>query len=314
MLSTKIGHLPVVPKVVIIIINWNGKQDTIECLTSLKKIDYSNFEIIIVDNASTDGSIECFRETFPEVTLIGNLQNLGFSGGFNVGIQKAIERAADYVLCLNNDTILDRGFLKELVIVGEQNNDIGGLGPKEYDYSNPKKIIYAGGKIGLIRSKNYRCGEIDTGQCEKYIKTEMLCGAAIMLKTKALLNIGLFDSDYFFGSEDKDIAIRLMRSGYNIMYVPSAKFWHKRRGSTSGKIGPLNVYFYLRNYLLLVRKNYEQHEFVIALLPFIFVHIPFFILVSPDRKKCLNSIIMAIKWHIDPKSLPEDVEIVKKLR
>ena len=246
--------------------------------------------------------------------MIENLQNLGFTGGFNAGIQKAIELAADYILCLNNDTILDRGFLKELVIVGEQTHDIGGLGPKEYDYSYPEKIVYAGGKIGLIRSKNYRYGEIDKGQCEKERKTEMLCGAAMMLKTEALLNIGLFDSDYFFDWEDKDIAIRLMRSGYNIMYVPAAKFWHKRRGSTNGTSAPLNVYFSLRNYLLFARKHYRQHEIAIAMLTLLFINAPLFIIRSSNKKKCLESIIMAIKWHIDRKSLPEDAKVVEILR
>lgn len=302
------------PKVGIIVLNWNGTQDTLECLASLKKIDYSNFEIIVVDNASTDGSQEHFKNFFPEVTLIENLQNLGFTGGFNAGIQKAIERAADYVLCLNNDTVVDRDILKELVTVGEQIHNIGGLCPKEYDYFSPKKIVYAGGKIGLIRSKNYRYGEVDQGQCEKVMKTEMLCGAAMMLKTRALLNIGLLDSDYFFDWEDKDLAIRLMKSGFNIMYVPAAKFWHKRRGSTNGKITPLNVYFSCRNYLLFARKHYKQHEIAVALFISFFVHIPLFIIRSSNRKICFKSIIMAIRWHLDRNSLPKDVEVVELLR
>lgn len=314
MQAKKIKKIIKYPKVGILVLNWNGKQDTLECLTSLKGIDYSNFEIIVVDNASTDGSQESFKSAFPEVTLVENLQNLGFTGGFNVGIQKAIERNSHYVLCLNNDTVVDRNFLKELVIVGEQSHDIGGLCPKEYDYFHPEKIVYAGGKIGLLRSKNYRYGETDNGQCEKVSTTEMLCGSAMMLKTEALLNIGFLDPDYFFDWEDKDIAIRLMKKGYSLTYVPTAKFWHKRRGSTKGSVAPLNVYFHFKNYLLFARKHYRKHEIAIVFFSLIIVHMPFAIIRSSNKRKCFKSIIKAIQWHIDRKPLPNDYRTVEMLK
>jgi GT2 family glycosyltransferase len=300
------------PKVVIIIVNRDGRWDTSECLISLKEMNYSNFNVIIVDNASSDGSVQYFRENFPEVTLVGNIENLGLTGGFNVAIEKALQEGAHYVLCLNNDTIVDKDFIKELVMVGEQINDVGGLCPKEYDYHHPNRIVYAGGKIGLIRSKNYGCGEIDKGQYSEGGETEMLCGAAMMLKRNALLNIGFFDADYFFNWEDKDLAVRLMKNGYKLIFVPEAKLWHKRRGSTGGKLAPLTVYFEIRNHILFAKKNGRRSDSVIVLLYLLFVEVPYFLLRSVhDGNNYIKPVVMALRWHINRNSVPKDARIVE---
>jgi len=312
--TDSIEHSSKQPKVVIIVLNWNGKQDTTECLRSLREVHYSNLDIIVVDNASEDCSQQHFRESFPEVTLIENSENLGFTGGFNVGVQKAIEQGADYVLCLNNDTVVDKDIIKELVIVGEERTNAAGLCPKEYDYYSPNKIVYAGGRIGFIGGKNYGYGELDRGQYNEIKETQMLCGAAMMLKTKALLDIGFFDPDYFYNTEDKDLALRLMKRGYKLIFVPRAKLWHKRRGATGGKITPLTAYFSARNSLLFVRKHGKSYEISTFLLYFFFVHIPSLLLRCTDKKDCVKAIIMALKWHINPKSVPENDKIVKTMR
>ena len=123
-------------KVTIILLNWNGKEDTIECLESLKHITYPNYEILLVDNGSTDGSVECFRERYPGMEIIENGENLGFAEGNNVGIRRAMDEGADYVLLLNNDTVVDPEFLGELVKVGESDPKIGIVGPKICYYNN----------------------------------------------------------------------------------------------------------------------------------------------------------------------------------
>lgn len=300
------------PKVVIIIVNWNARGDTSECLISLKEINYSNFNIIIVDNASSDGSVQYFRENFPEVTLVENTENLGLTGGFNVGIEKALQEGADYVLCLNQDTIVHKDFIKELVMVGEQINNVGCLCPKEYDYYHPNRIVYAGGKLRLIRSRNYGYGEIDKGQYSEGGETEMLCGAAMMLKAIALLNIGFFDPDYFFNWEDKDLSARLMRNGYKLIYVPEAKFWHKGRGSTGGKLTQLRVYFHIRNHILFAKKNGRRYDSIIVLLYLLFVEVPYFLLRSVrDGNNYIKPVVMALRWHINRNSVPKDARIVE---
>jgi len=300
------------PKVVIIIINWNGRLDTSECLESLKEINYSNFNVVIVDNASSDGSVQYFREKFPEITIIENLENLGLTRGFNAGIEKALQERADYILCLNNDTIVDRDFIKELVMVGEQINNVGGLCPKEYDYHHPNRIVYAGGELRLIRSRNYGYGKIDKGQYSEVGETKILCGAAMMLKTNALLNIGFFDPAYFFNWEDKDLSARLMRNGYKLIYVPEAKFWHKGRGTTGGKLSQLRIYFYVRNHILFAKKNGKRYDSIIVLLYLLFAELPYFLLRSVrDRNNYIKPIMMALRWHIKSKSVPEDARIVE---
>ncbi|MFC1950989.1 glycosyltransferase family 2 protein [Chloroflexota bacterium] len=300
------------PKVSIIIVNWNGKPDTAKCLMSLREINYSNFKVIIVDNGSRDDSIKYFKKNFPEVMLIENKENLGLTGAFNAGIKKSLHEGTDYILCLNNDTVVDVNFLKELVMAGEKTKDIGGLCPKEYDYHNPNMIVFAGGKIGLIRSINYGYGEIDIGQYSQVGETKTLCGAAMMLKSKALLDIGFFDADYFFNWEDKDISVRLMRKGYKLMYVPKAKFWHKGRGSTGGKVTQLKIYFASRNHILFAKKNYRQCSSFIVLLYLLFVAIPYLLWRSvQSRNNYVEPVVMAFKWHINHNSVPQDAKMVE---
>ncbi|MFC1893699.1 glycosyltransferase family 2 protein [Chloroflexota bacterium] len=299
------------PKVVITILNWNDKYTTKECLESIRKLEYPNKEVIVIDNASTDGSQEYIKKFFSEVILLQNTDNLGFTGGFNVGILEALKRKANYILCLNNDTILDSTFIGQLVAVGEYRNGVGGLCPKEYNYHEPNRLIYAGGKVGVIRSKIKGYGELDVGQYDEEHETQMLCGAAMMFKSEALLSIGLFDNEYFFNSEDKDIAVRLMKGGYKLIYVPKAQLWHKRHGSTGGGITPLMVYFSARNSLLFVRKHGKPCQILIFLVYFFFFHIPFLLIRCSRKKESIRSIIYALKWHINPRNVPKEPRLVE---
>jgi len=304
------------PKVIVIVLNWNGKKNTFECLQSLRHLDYPNYEIIVVDNASTDGSQEFLRGNFPEITLIENKRNLGFGGGFNVGVHEAARRRADYVLCLNNDVVVDKNVLKELIKVGESNTKIGGLCPMEYYYDQPNRINCAGGMIRFVHGKLLGHGELDRGQYNKVRETELLSGPAMMLKLNALLDVGLFDTSYFYGPEDKDIALRLIKKGYKLMFVPHAKVWHKRRGATGGKISPLNIYFHVRNYLLFVKKHASKLELFFSILYFSLFDFPLTFLrtLILGNKRDIDAIIKGIIWHIDAKILPSDEEMVKILR
>lgn len=303
------------PKVVIIVLNWNGKENTNECLKSLEHIDYLNCDVIVIDNASTDGSQTFLMENFPQITLIENERNLGFGGGFNVGIREAMKRNADYVLCLNNDVVVDKNILRELVKVGEMSTKIGGLCPMEYDYNQPNRIICAGGVIRFVRGKVFGHGELDNGQFSEVRETELLSGPAMMLKLNALLNVGLFDTCYFYGPEDKDIALRLIKRGYRLMFVPNAKLWHKIRGATGGKITPLNVYFSIRNWISFVRKHANRLQFLGLILYFGFFYFPFTLLMrsSHGKRQCIDAAIRGIVWHLNRNLVPTDPQMVKLL-
>ncbi len=157
------------PKVIAIVLNWNGKEDTVNCLGSLSSIVYPNYEIIVVDNYSTDGSIECLEEMYPSIEIIRNSKNLGFAEGNNVGMRRALAGGADYVLLLNNDTIVDRYFLDRLVAAAEGDQTIGFAGPKVYylDHEDGGHVIsFAGGALNMWigRSRHRGLDELDSGQ------------------------------------------------------------------------------------------------------------------------------------------------------
>jgi GT2 family glycosyltransferase len=301
------------PRVAIAIINWNDRENSSECLTSLRKIEYPNYEILLVDNGSTDGSRQYLGEQFPEAILLTNAENLGFTGGFNVAIKRALEDGAEYVLCLNNDTVLDRNFLTELTTAGERESAIGALCPLEYDYFRPTEIVYAGGRIGLVKGRNRGIGQIDHGQFASTVDTGMLCGAAMMIKSRALMNTGLFDPEFFFSWEDKDMAVRLTKNGYRIVFVPSARFWHKRRGATNRAVAPITVYFNLRNGLLFARKHYRRWRFGAFVPVFLLSSIFYSIGRSSNIRMSARSAVLALLWHVNRNRVPVDSRMVEIL-
>jgi len=229
-------------QVAIIILNWNGKADTLECLGSVYQLNYPNFEVIVVDNGSTDGSSEAIREAFPEVTLIENGANLGYAGGNNVGIQYAYENGADYFWLLNNDTTVDPLCLKELVKCSSINNNLGILSPMIFYYDEPTRIQFAGGQILW-----------DTGRCrllndpERFmnlnIEDQFISGCAMLIKRKLIESIGYLDELFLAYYEDTDYSIKCIDKGFELTVVSKAKIYHKGSKSVGGFDS--KTYFYL---------------------------------------------------------------------
>ena len=190
------------PKVAIVIINWNGWEDTVECLESIFQIDYPNYEIIIVDNRSQNDSVKRIKDYSEgkELTIIENEENYGFAGGNNIGIQYALKNfKPKYILLLNNDTVVDKDFLKELINAGEEDTYIGILGPKIYYYDKPDVIWSAGCKISwkFARGIQIGSGEVDKNQYDDPKKVEYVSGSAFLIKTDVINKIGLMDKNYF---------------------------------------------------------------------------------------------------------------------
>lgn len=267
------------PKVSIILLNWNGKEDTIECLESLNKIDYPNYEIILVDNGSTDGSVEYFRERFPEIEIIQNKENLGFAEGNNVGIERAIRRRTDYVLLQNNDTIVDPFFLKELVDIIEKDKNIGVVGPTVYYYNETNKIQSAGGKIWwyIGRAAHLKKNTIDKGKINKPQKVDYIPGCSLLARSKIFKEAGYLNKNYFAYWEESDWCIRVHKAGYDILYVPEAKIWHKG-GSTSGKISGFSEYHMTRNMFWFMKQHAAKRHYISFLFFFFGFELWFFIL------------------------------------
>lgn len=243
-------------EVYIIVLNWNGKDDTIECVKSLQKINYSNYKIVVVDNGSEDDSVSEIKKQFSKVKIIENKKNLGFAGGNNIGMKYAVDSGADYVLLINNDTTVEENFLSELVEIGESDEKIGILGSKICFYSEPNRIWFAGGKVNWLKNKGTHIGldQIDNGQYDKIKETDYLTGCCLLIKRKVIEKIGVLAEDYFLYYEDTDFSLRTKNAGYRSIYVPKSKIYHKISRST--KPGSSSyIYYHTRNGLVMAKRT-----------------------------------------------------------
>ena len=289
------------PKIVVVILNWNGSEDTLECLESLRQIAYSNYSIIIVDNASSDDSLERIRKycrgeivvkssffkysrrnkpvetieytkeesektelNFRDITLIKNDKNYGFAEGNNIGIRYGLNNLdLDYILLLNNDTVVDHNFLGELIKISESNPHIGFVSPKTYyyDFNNKQNVInFAGGSLNMFKGQSQSIGvnEVDNGQYDQIKTVEYGEGSCLLIKREVLEKIGLFDTKYFAYWEEADLCTRGNKAGYMSVYVPKAKIWHKVSASTDD---PTKLYYYTRNKFWFMQKYANRIEY-----------------------------------------------------
>jgi GT2 family glycosyltransferase len=250
------AHRP--PRVCIIVLTWKNYDLTRDCLCSLRKIDYANIEIVLVDNGSADGSAERLGTEFPEIRLIRNEKNLGFPAGNNVGLRDALQRNPDYFLLLNNDTLVAPDFLSKMVNVGESDKKIGAVNPKILYFEPSDRIWYAGGfykpwwSTGKVRGQNHR----DVGKYNETTEVTFITGCAFLIKADVVRQIGLLDEVFFLGFEDLDWSVRILQAGYRAYYVGSAVVWHKSSYDTRKNLGKPVIDFYrTRNSLLMARKH-----------------------------------------------------------
>lgn len=236
------------PLVYVVILGWNRQKDTLECIESLLATDYSNLKLLVVDNASTDRTPERIRASFPQVELIINKENLGFAAGNNVGIQYAVHQGADYVLLLNNDTVVAEDLVHTLVTMAQSDHRIGVLSPKIYFYHDGTRIWSAGAKKPLLLPglKRVGFGKEDGPAYDRLQEVEYTTACAILVRAVVFQEVGLLDPTYFMYYEDCDFSVRVRRAAYKIIYVPKAKVWHKDPRSTK-EISPTRWYYLARS-------------------------------------------------------------------
>lgn len=263
-------------KIGIVLLNYNSTQETIECLKSLDTMHTDKYAVVIavVDNNSSPEEVEKLNDFFREyifknpniqINFVENAKNFGFSGGCNIGIRYVLDENCDYVLILNNDTIVDKNFLIELIEALKENPKYAIAVPKiyfapgyEFHKDRYKKdelgkvFWYTGGIMDWKNMIGHHRGvdEVDHGQYDVREKVEYATGACLLVRSDVLKKVGLFDEKYFLYYEDSDLSMRVKRKGFSILYVPTAVVWHKNAGSTGGSGSKLQDYFISRNRVL----------------------------------------------------------------
>lgn len=204
------------PLVCIIVLNWNGRNDTLECLESIARVDYPNFEVVVADNGSTDGSVEAIGRYHPEVKIIENHANLGFAEGNNGAIRHALETGADFIFLLNNDTVVDPGVVTEFVRAAQQMPQAGVFGAKIYHHADSRRLWYAGGywDSRTLSFNEYGAGEIDRGQYDVLTETEWVIGCAMFIRAEVFRKVGLLEPRFFLNNEEIDFCSRAKRAGF----------------------------------------------------------------------------------------------------
>ncbi|MBC7092189.1 MAG: glycosyltransferase family 2 protein [Nitrososphaeria archaeon] len=297
-----------ISNVSIIILNWNNSIDTIECLESLYAITYPSYDVIVVDNGSKDESVLELKEycegkvngsimifelseadakagkfNYPiykiydinrRLILIRNRKNLGYSGGNNIGIKFALSILdPDYILLLNNDTVVDKYFLNELVKVAESSEEIGIAGPKiyYYNYNNRSDIIqFAGAELNTLTltKKVYGYKQKEKIGEDQPVYTHEVNGACMLIKKNVFSRLGLLDEKYFAYWEETDFCFKALENNFKLIIVPTSKIWHKA-GSNNPKekrISALATYLFGRNAIHFIRNNLKGFRKIFSLI------------------------------------------------
>jgi GT2 family glycosyltransferase len=251
------------PVIAVVILNWNGYQDTIECLRSLSNVKYGNLQIIVVDNGSDNEDYLKLQTEFPEINLVLSKENLGFTGGNNLGIEFAMKNKPDYFLLLNNDTTVESDFIDYLLEIFNKHKNVGIAAPKINYYHEPKKIWTEGGKISRFRGSGFAYSErYDKGIETEYRNVTFVSGCCMLIKREVLDKIGLFDINYFLYVEDTDLCKRTLDAGFKIYVAYRSKIYHKVSNSTNKDLSGLPLYYVTRNRLYFSKKNYSKTNLI----------------------------------------------------
>lgn len=285
------------PLVSIVIVNWNGLAHLPTCLKSVMKANYPNSHIIMVDNGSSDGSVEFVKISFPEVEVVRNPANLGAVGGYNAGI--AVSKGK-YVAILNNDVEVDPNWLTECVRIMEKDDRVWVCDSKYLNYFERKVLDSVAGagrfidRFGNVYARGVN--EVDKGQYDRV--TEIFAGLAVF-RRKAFDEIGLFDESFFYGYDEIDLCWRIRSKGYRILYVPRSRIYHKVSQATKkGKMLKSGFYFHTKkNRLQMLIKNHSLNV-IFAVMPVVLfeysAHMAYWVIKG--NKRYFLEIVRAILW------------------
>lgn len=238
-------------RLTVIVLNWNGYDDTALLLPTLARCRVPEgwqVHVLVVDNGSTDGSADRLRETFPEVEVLALAENRMFAAGNNAGLIHALEHGADAIMLLNNDTEADPGLYEKLLLALEQDPKAGAVAPLIYHAPPSGVIWYAGGScapaLGWSAHRGLR--ETDRGQYREVEATGYLTGCCLLAPRAVWEKVGLLDPRYYIYAEDADWCLRARAAGYRLLFVPTARLWHKVSSSSGGASNAWKIYQRLR--------------------------------------------------------------------
>jgi GT2 family glycosyltransferase len=241
-----------------VVLTWNGREDTLACLASLQRVPDRPDALIVVDNGSTDGTAEAVRERFHDVELVRSEANLGFAGGNNLGLERALELGADHVLVLNNDAEVVPGAIRALVEEAARRPDAGSLGAKILYAEPPDLVWFAGAEYDPRSGYNGRqlgYRERDDGRFDAVRETDRACGAALLVPRAVLERVGGFDERLFLYSEDVEWSLRARAAGYRHYVVGASVVRHHVSASGGGESSPVTLYYGMRNSLVVAERH-----------------------------------------------------------
>lgn len=292
-------------KIYAIILTLNNYFDTCDCIKSLMESQFPLTSIVVVDNHSTDGSIQKLQKVFyleDKVCIILNKNNLGFAKGANIGIRFSLKQGADYIFLINNDAIIDPLCIELLINELKKNTSNGMAGPRIFYHEEPNKIWHGGGyfnrlKTGIvIPEKNKINNELD----DKIKKVSFLTGCCMLIKREVFKKVGFFNESYFMYEEDVDFCFRTIKKGFNILYIPKAHVWHKISSTLKDRASPFVFYNMSRSRLIFLRKNFSIFYFLYACLIHFLIYTPYRIIqVYAWQEKTWQSILAWMKGTKD---------------
>jgi GT2 family glycosyltransferase len=287
------------PPVGVVIVNWNLKDSLRETLLSFRKVNYPNLQIVVSDNASTDGSPDMVRSEFPEVHLLTREKGLGYAKGANLGLEFLADKAK-YLFSTTNDVLVDPEMISVLVEYAETHPKAGVLGCKIFYHDQGDLLWSAGGRVHPVFAHAYHFGwnRHDSPRYNRVRECDFVTGCGFLLRSEVVKRIHYFNADLVFYSEDTDLCFRVRKAGYQVVYVPQARMWHKT-STTLAKNRPLQLHYITRNMLYLV----QRHRFgwyPVTFLIHLFVWCPFKITLYliAFRWQNVRGILNGIRdWH-----------------
>lgn len=243
------------PLVISVILNTNRREDTLACVASLEASRYGNHRVLVLDNASTDGSVEAIQAAFPAVEVLPLQENRGYAGNNNAGIAAAMEQGADWIFVLNEDTIVAPDCLSRLVAAGESEPGTGMVGPTVYHHDEPDVIQSAGGTLDRFWVSHHLYeNERDEGQLQGLREVDWISGCALLVRRQVVEQVGALDERFFYYWEETEWCLRARQRGWTIRHVPEAHLWHKGVQRDYAP-GPSVTYYNTRNRFLMLARH-----------------------------------------------------------